>query len=103
LLVVRVCPDAEKVALAHLRTFVELCAEHDIPCDLFHLSSGYSTGTDGKRYVFTWNRERVPDPQAMVDHFHEAGIHLAPNIKPCLLTTHPRYAAGGIRQTGGVR
>ncbi len=81
-------PDAQE----QLKRFVVLCAEHEIPCDLFHLSSGYSTGADGKRYVFTWNRERVPDPQAMVDHFHEAGIHLAPNIKPCLLTTHPRYA-----------
>jgi alpha-glucosidase len=81
-------PDAQ----AQLKHFVELCAEHDIPCDLFHLSSGYTLGEDGKRYVFHWNRSRVPDPQAMVDHFHDAGIHLAANIKPCLLTTHPRYA-----------
>ena len=33
-------PDAQ----AQLKRFVDLCAEHDIPCDLFHLSSGYTTG-----------------------------------------------------------
>jgi alpha-glucosidase len=27
----------------------------------------------------------------MSRHFHQAGMHLAANIKPCLLTTHPRY------------
>lgn len=81
-------PDAQE----QLKRFVELCAEHDIPCDLFHLSSGYTLGADGKRYVFTWNRSRIPDPPGMAAHFHAAGIHLAANIKPCLLTTHPRYA-----------
>lgn len=80
-------PDAQD----QLRRFVELCNEHDILCDLFHLSSGYGSGADGKRYVFTWNRDKIPDPQAMVDHFHEAGIRLSANIKPCLLTSHPRY------------
>ncbi len=88
-------PDAQ----VQLRRFVDLCAEHDIPCDMFHLSSGYGSGQDGKRYVFTWNREKIPDPRGMVDHFHAAGIRLAANIKPCLLTTHPRYeeaAAKGL-------
>jgi alpha-glucosidase len=79
-------------AQEELRRFVDLCAGHDIPCDLFHLSSGYTLGADGKRYVFTWNRDRVPEPSAMTGYFHDAGIHVAANIKPCLLTTHPRYA-----------
>lgn len=79
-------------AQEELRRFVDLCAGHDIPCDLFHLSSGYTLGADGKRYVFTWNRDRVPDPRAMTAYFRQAGIHTAANIKPCLLTTHPRYA-----------
>src|SRR5581483_1659610 len=78
-------------AQQQLARFVELCRAYDIPCDLFHLSSGYSLGADGKRYVFTWNRERVPAPQKMIETFHEAGIKVAANIKPCLLTTHPRY------------
>ncbi len=80
-------PDAQE----QLKQFVALCAEHQIPCDLFHLSSGYTLDADEKRNVFTWNRNRIPDPRAMVDNFARAGIHLTANIKPCLLTTHPRY------------
>ena len=82
-------PDAQ----AQLKRFVELCEEHDIPCDLFHLSSGYTTGEDdGLRYVFNWNYKRVPDPETMTTHFHEAGIQLSANIKPYFLKTHPKYA-----------
>ncbi len=81
-------PDAQ----AQLEHFVELCAEHRIPCDLFHLSSGYTLDENEKRNVFTWDRARIPDPKAMVDDFARAGIHLAPNIKPAMLVTHPRYA-----------
>jgi alpha-glucosidase len=89
-------PDAQ----AQLKRFVELCEEHQIPCDLFHLSSGYTTDDTGRRFVFTWNRNRVPSPETMVQTFHDAGIRLAPNIKPYLLTDHPAYetvkAAGGF-------
>lgn len=80
-------PDAQ----VQLAKFADLCREHDIPCDLFHLSSGYTTSPQGKRYVFNWNRQRVPDPAQMVAVFNTAGIHVAPNIKPHLLTSHPRY------------
>ena len=80
-------PDAQQ----QLLQFIALCQQHEIPCDLFHLSSGYTTGTDGARYVFTWNRGRVPDPQKMIADFHDAGMHLAANIKPYLLVTHPAY------------
>jgi alpha-glucosidase len=81
-------PDAQE----QLKRFVDLCKEHDIPCDMFHLSSGYGTDAQGTRYVFTWNRSRVPDPHAMTKHFHDAGIQLAANIKPHLLESHPAYA-----------
>lgn len=91
-------PDAQE----QLKQFVDLCEQHNIPCDLFHLSSGYTTGPDGQRYVFTWNRSKVPQPAVMVQQFHAAGVHLAANIKPYLLTTHPDYAAlaaqGGLIQ-----
>ena len=86
-------------AAAQLQGFVELCAKHDIPCDLFHLSSGYTTDERGSRYVFTWNRKKVPSPEAMVQGFHDAGIRLAPNIKPYLLTSHPAYAH--VKAIGG--
>ncbi len=92
-------PDAQE----QLKHFVALCTEHQIPCDGFHLSSGYTLDENEKRNVFTWDRSRVPDPKAMVENFSRAGIKLAPNIKPALLTTHPRYAevaafGGFIRQ-----
>ena len=89
-------PDAQE----QLKRFVDLCKEHDIPCDMFHLSSGYGTDASGTRYVFTWNRSRVPDPKAMTQHFHDGGMRVAANIKPHLLTTHPEYdklkASGGL-------
>ena len=74
-----------------LATFSEKCKQYRIPCDLFHLSSGYTLGKDGKRYVFTWNRSRIPDPKEMVESFHRNGIRLSANIKPALLTTHVRF------------
>ncbi len=86
-------------AQEELKRFVRLCEEHDIPCDLFHLSSGYTTMDDNKRYVFNWNRKKIPDPAAMVKNFHEAGMRLTANIKPALLTTHPLY--GEVASFGG--
>jgi alpha-glucosidase len=78
-------------AQEQLAQFVQLCKQHKMPCDLFHLSSGYSTGSDGKRYVFTWNKSKVPNPKEMTKTFHDAGIKIAANVKPWLLTTHPDY------------
>ncbi len=89
-------PDAQ----IQLRRFVDLCQEHAIPCSMFHLSSGYSTDDAGRRNIFTWNRSKIPDPTAMARYFHEAGIRLAANIKPHLLTTHPDYEQ--VRQLGGL-
>lgn len=79
-------PDAQE----QLKKFVDLCNEHSIPCDSFQLSSGY-TSINGKRYVFNWNYNKVPHPKKMTQYFHEAGMKLAANIKPCLLQDHPRY------------
>jgi len=80
-------PDAQ----AQLASFGQKCDQYQIPCDLFHLSSGYTLGADGKRYVFTWNRSRVPEPEKMTADFHRHGIRVSANIKPALLTTHPRF------------
>jgi alpha-glucosidase len=95
-------PDAQ----AQLKTFVDLCTQHNIPCDMFHLSSGYTTDAEGRRHVFTWNTSRIPDPKAMIETFHQAGIRVAANIKPHLLTTHPSYAEvagkGGFIRVNGA-
>ncbi len=78
-------------AQARMNEFLAKCAEHDILCGSFHLSSGYtSIGT--KRYVFNWNREKFPDPTGFVAHYGQYGVRLVPNIKPALLADHPLYA-----------
>lgn len=84
-------PDAQ----AQLESFLSQIAAHDIPCDSFQMSSGY-TSIEGKRYVFNWNFDKCPDPKAMAAKFADSDVHLIANIKPCLLQDHPRYdeAAG---------
>ncbi len=79
-------PDAQ----ARMNEFLAKCAEHDILCSSFHLSSGY-TSIGSKRYVFNWNLDKFPDPAAFVAHYAAHGVKLAPNIKPCLLSDHPLY------------
>jgi alpha-glucosidase len=80
-------PDAQ----AQMAGFIENCRRHDILCDSFHLSSGY-TSIGPRRYVFHWNREKFPDPKAFADGYRAAGVRLVANIKPCLLDDHPRFA-----------
>jgi alpha-glucosidase len=80
-------PDAQE----RLNEFLLRCEEHDILCDSFHLSSGY-TSIGAKRYVFNWDRAKFPDPQGFVQNYRDHGIRLCPNIKPCLLRDHPRFA-----------
>jgi alpha-glucosidase len=79
-------PDAQ----ARLGRFVEDCRRHDMLCDSFHLSSGY-TSIGPRRYVFHWNRDKFPDPAGFAAGFHAAGLKLVANIKPCLLADHPLF------------
>ena len=78
-------------AQERMNEFLDGCEKHDILCDSFHLSSGYTSIKD-KRYVFNWNREKFPDPQAFVQNYLDHGVRLCANIKPCLLRDHPRFA-----------
>ena len=77
-------------AQEQMNEFLDKCAEHDILCSSFHLSSGY-TSIDGKRYVFNWNRDKFPNPKGFVTRYLDHGVRLIPNIKPCLLRDHPRF------------
>lgn len=77
-------------AQERMNEFLDGCKKHDILCDSFHLSSGY-TSIGPKRYVFNWNRDKFPDPKAFVHHYLDHGVKLCPNIKPCLLKDHPRF------------
>ncbi|WP_088342703.1 MULTISPECIES: glycoside hydrolase family 31 protein [Rhodomicrobium] len=78
-------------ATARLDGFLDLIAEHGISCGSFHMSSGYTLIVD-KRYVFTWDRARFPDPKALARRFADAGVRLIANIKPAMLLDHPRFA-----------
>ncbi len=40
----------------------------------------------------------MPQPKVMSQSFHDAGLKLAANIKPCLLQDHPRY--GEVAERG---
>ena len=70
--------------------FIDRCIADQIPISGFHVGSGY-TMIGAKRYVFTWNRSKYPEPEAMMRRFAEAGMRVVANIKPCLLDDHPRY------------
>jgi len=79
-------PDAQ----ARLASFGDLAAQHDIPLSAFHFGSGY-TSIGKRRYVFTWNRDKFPEPHAAVERFKQQGTRVVVNLKPCLLDDHPAY------------
>lgn len=87
-------PDAQ----AQLSAFVDRCEAERVPISAFHFGSGYSS-RGPRRYVFTWNRDKFPDPRALTAKFRDHGMHLVANIKPCLLDDHPAYAE--VRDAGG--
>ncbi|KAI2721012.1 CAZyme family GH31 [Penicillium roqueforti] len=93
--------EPQKAHLALLE-FAEKLKQHGIPCSAHQMSSGYSIAeTEPKvRNVFTWNRERFPDPQDWIAKMHQYGIRLLTNIKPFLLASHPDFQklvdAGGF-------
>jgi alpha-glucosidase len=79
-------PDAQ----AQLSAFIDRCRVEQVPISAFHFGSGYSS-RGPRRYVFTWNRDKFPDPRALTAKFRDHGMHLVANIKPCLLDDHPAY------------
>lgn len=78
--------------------FVDKTHRMDIPCTNFHLSSGYTTDSTGKRNVFSWNHEKFPDPATFIAEMNNRGVTVTPNIKPALLISNPLYEA--FRQAG---
>ncbi len=79
-------PDAQ----AQLNQFIDRIKQENIPCSAFHYGSGYSS-IGKRRYVFTWNHSKFPDPKTLNAKFQASGMHLVANIKPCLLDDHPAY------------
>ena len=79
-------PDADR----KLRGFVEKCRENGIRAGGFYLSSGY-TQIGERRCVFHWNRDKIPSPEGLAEHFRQNDMALLPNVKPAFLTEHPLY------------
>lgn len=77
-------------AQEQLENFLALCQTHQVPCDSFQLSSGYTSIQD-KRYVFHWNRDKFPDFPTLAQRYTQNGVRFIANIKPCLLVDHPQY------------
>jgi alpha-glucosidase len=77
-------------AQEQMEAFIAKCAAEKIPISAFHFGSGYTSLGD-RRYVFTWNRDKYPDPKSLLRKFHAAHMRAVANLKPCLLDDHPRY------------
>jgi alpha-glucosidase len=77
-------------AQERIEAFIANCAAEQIPVSAFHFGSGYTT-IGRRRYVFTWNRDKYPDPKSLMRKFREAGMRVVANLKPCLLDDHPRF------------
>ncbi len=77
-------------AQAQMGGFLDRLAEHRLACSSFHLSSGY-TSIGPRRYVFTWNRDKFPEPEAFTERYAKAGVGLIANVKPALLNDHPAF------------
>ncbi|MCX6244030.1 MAG: DUF4968 domain-containing protein [Bacteroidetes bacterium] len=65
-------PDSEVLNLA--RTF----REKKLPCDMIYLDIHYMDNYK----IFTWNKERFPDPKSMIGKLKDMGFHLATIIDP---------------------
>lgn len=85
-------------AQQQLDAFLTRIQAEGIACSSFHYGSGYSS-RGKRRYVFTWNASKFPDPKALNAKFHEAGLQVVANTKPCLLDDHPAYET--VRSQGG--
>ena len=87
-------PDAQ----AQLDAFIDRTVAEGVPLSAFHYGSGYSS-RGPRRYVFTWNTSKFPDPKTLNAKFQQHGMRLVANVKPCLLDDHPAYEA--VREQGG--
>jgi len=82
--------DANNAQSAMLE-FVDDCRKRSVPISAIHSGSGYTTGDDGRRYVFTWNTNKFPERDTFFATLEKAGLHSCANIKPVLLQEHPLF------------
>lgn len=79
--------DAPERVLQYLDTVEQL----GIPCEGLYLSSGYYKSDAGYRHTFEWNTHKFSDPARFIGAIRERSYHISCNVKPGILTTHPRY------------
>jgi alpha-glucosidase len=84
---------------AKIAAFADRARAERIPISALHFGSGYSS-RGKRRYVFTWNRDKFPDPPALFAKLRGMGLKTVANLKPVLIDDHPAYAeiaaAGGF-------
>ena len=66
--------------------------EHDIPCDVIYLDIHYMEGYR----VFTWNKDRFPDPGRMISDLREQGFRVVTIVDPGVKVdeNYPVYTDG---------
>jgi alpha-glucosidase len=83
---------------AVIQAFAERCREERIAISAIHFGSGYSS-RGKRRYVFTWNKDKFPDPRSLFARLTELGFPTVANLKPVLIDDHVNYAE--LRDAGG--
>ena len=80
---------------AEVRDVARNFRERDIPCDVIYLDIHYM---DGYR-VFTWDRERFPDPEGLISDLREQGFHVVTIVDPGVKVDedYPVYVEGRDR------
>ncbi len=78
-------------ASERVAAYIDAVEKHKVPCEGLYLSSGYCRAEDGRRYAFEWNKKKFPNPEVFIESIRSRGYHVAANIKPGILETHPRY------------
>ncbi len=79
-------PDADR----RVRSVIDNCDKYGVKARGFYMSSGYTQIND-RRYVFHWNKDKIPDPEGLSDYFRSRGLRIIPNVKPAFLDDHPLY------------
>ncbi|MCX7324505.1 MAG: glycoside hydrolase family 31 protein [Hyphomicrobiales bacterium] len=85
-------------AQAIISAFADRCRAEQIPISAIHFGSGYSS-RGKRRYVFTWNRDKFPDPGALFAKLSAMDLPTVANLKPVLINDHPDYAE--VKAAGG--
>jgi alpha-glucosidase (family GH31 glycosyl hydrolase) len=65
---------------------IEEFQNHQVPLSVFILDMDWhitNTGNQSSGWTgYTWNKELFPDPKALIDHIHQAGLKTALNLHP---------------------